>query len=326
MRTHSRREVLVSMASAGAAGLTARAAAALGVEAAQTTALTFAVPPGACDCHAHSFGDPQQFPLSPQRVYTPALRTVPQMQAMHRALGTTRVVIVQPSVYGTDNRCALDAITQHGSTARGVAVIAADTPDAALRDMARQGVRGIRLNLEQGGVTDPVVARQRLTSAVDRVKALNWHVQIYARLSLVASVVDQILAAPVPIVIDHFARAAGADGVDQPGFDAVLRAVRSGKAYVKLSAPYLSSTQAPAYGDMAPIARALIAANADRMLWGTDWPHVDGSVVAGRLPTDIAPFFPVDDGVLLNQLAIWTPDAAVRRKILVDNPARLYGF
>ncbi|MEO7190189.1 MAG: amidohydrolase family protein [Vicinamibacterales bacterium] len=322
--TYSRRDVLLGALTAGIAATSAHRVAALQAQA--VTAVSFRVPAGACDCHTHAFGDPQQFPMAPERVYTPGRATVPQMQALHRALHTERVVLVQPSVYGTDNRCTLDAIKQNGSGARGVAVIDATTSDSNLADLARQGIRGIRINLEQGGVTDMAVARQRLQAAIDRVKALNWHVEIYARLEFIAGVTEQILASPVPIVIDHFARAAATDGVQQPGFDLVLRAVRAGHAYVKLSAPYLNSTLAPDYGDMAPLAKALIGANPDRMLWGSDWPHPDARIVAGRKATDPAPAYQVDDGRLLSQLAAWAPDEVTRKKILVDNPARLYGF
>jgi predicted TIM-barrel fold metal-dependent hydrolase len=137
---------------------------------------------------------------------------------------------------------------------------------------------------------------------------------------------DDLLASPVQIVFDHFGGAQAAAGLDEPGVDTLRDLVSRGKAYVKVSAPYRSSSAAPGYGDMAPIAKALIAANPDRVLWGTDWPHPDSNVAPGRKPTDIAPFLPVDDVRVLDQLAVWAPHAALRGKILVENPARLYGF
>jgi predicted TIM-barrel fold metal-dependent hydrolase len=143
---------------------------------------------------------------------------------------------------------------------------------------------------------------------------------------VIESIGDRIAESPVPIVFDHFGGAQAASGTAQPGFDALLGLVRSGKAYVKISGAYRSSNAAPDYADVAPLAKALIAANPQRILWGSDWPHPDSSIVAGRKATDIAQLLPIDDGRVLNQLAVWAPDPAQRRTILVDNPARLYGF
>jgi predicted TIM-barrel fold metal-dependent hydrolase len=143
---------------------------------------------------------------------------------------------------------------------------------------------------------------------------------------LAAALKDRFATVPVPVVFDHFAGAQAALGVSQPGFDAVLGLVRSGKAYVKISGAYRASSQAPDYAEVAPFARALIEANADRIVWGTDWPHPDSRILPDRRATDIAPPLPVDDGRLLNLLPEWAPDPAVRKKILVDNPARLYGY
>jgi predicted TIM-barrel fold metal-dependent hydrolase len=289
------------------------------------TPVNFPVPADACDCHVHAL-DPRRFPFSPARTYTPAPATVAEMMALHRALGTTRVVVVQPSVYGTDNSCTLDAIQQQGSVARGVAVIDDNTPDSALDDMHRAGVRGIRLNLEAAGQTDPAIGIRLFQSALARVKGRPWHVQLLTRLSMVEGMKDTFAVSPVPIVLDHFAGAQAALGLEQPGFRTLLDLVHSGKAYVKISAPYRTSTRAPDYPDVAPLAKALIAANLQRILWGSDWPHPDSSQVASRKATDLAPFFQVDDGHNFNLFATWAPDPAQRKTILVDNPARLYDF
>jgi predicted TIM-barrel fold metal-dependent hydrolase len=187
-------------------------------------------------------------------------------------------------------------------------------------------MRGIRVNLEQGGVTDPAVASRLLDAAVARIAGTPFHLQIYARLTLVAALRDKFGALPMPVVFDHFAGAQAALGVGQPGFDAVLNLVRAGKAYVKISGAYRASEKAPDYPDVAPLARALIEANADRLVWGTDWPHPDSRILKDRRATDVAPPLPVDDGRLLNLLAEWAPEPALRRKILVDNPARLYSY
>ena len=308
----SRRRVLIGAAMAGIARL-ARAA-------------EFDMPAGACDCHVHIFGDVRRFLFVPTRVYTPGPASIEELTALHRALHISRVVIVQPSVYGTDNACTLDAIRRIGPTARGVAVIDAATPEAALDEMARTGIRGLRVNLATGGPADPAVGRQRLKAAVERANGRNWHIQVNTGLSFIERIQDDVMAALVPFVFDHFGGAQAVLGIDQPGFGTLLKLVRAGKAYVKLSAPYRSSTNAPSYPDVGPLAKALIDANPQRMLWGTDWPHPDSSLVPGRKPTDIAPRLPIDDRRILDQLAVWAPDPALRATILVENPARLYGF
>jgi predicted TIM-barrel fold metal-dependent hydrolase len=238
-----------------------------------------------------------------------------------------RVVIVHPSVYGTDNRCTLDALKQLGSSARAVAVIDASTPDASLDEMARTGVKGIRINLTQAGVSDPAVALKAFQTAADRAKAHNWHVQINTSPPIIEALGSQLMNSPVTIVFDHFGGAKSADGVQQKGFGTLVNLVKSGKAYVKISAAAdLVSTQAPDYQDVVPLAKALVSANPQRVLWGSDWPHPDSRVLPNRKNTDIAPLLQTDDGRVLNLLAVWVPDAATRKTILVDNPARLYGF
>jgi predicted TIM-barrel fold metal-dependent hydrolase len=291
-----------------------------------STPVNFDVPAGACDCHTHIHGDPQKFPFFTGRVYTPEPASPEEMSALHKALGIERVVIVTPSVYGTDNSATRFGMMARGATARGVAVIDDKTPDSDLDAMQKDGFRGIRLNLATGGINDPNVARARLTSGIDRVKARGWHVQVYTNMPLIPAVKDLVLASPVPIVFDHFGGAQAALGVEQPGFPDLVELVKSGKAYVKISGAYRASKLGPDYQDAVPFAKALIAANPDRIVWGTDWPHPDTVVPPGKQVTDVVPLYQIDDGRLLNQLAVWAPDAATRKKILVDNPARLYGF
>jgi predicted TIM-barrel fold metal-dependent hydrolase len=238
-----------------------------------------------------------------------------------------RVVVVHPSVYGTDNRCTVDAVRELGSRARGIAVIDPKTPEAELDDMARVGIRGIRINLTQAGVSDPSAAVRSFQAAVERAKARNWHVQVNTSPRIVEALSPHVQTSAVPIVFDHFGGAKSADGVKQPGFDALVSLVKTGKAYVKISAAAdLVSTKAPDYADVVPLAKALVAANPQRILWGTDWPHPDSRVLPDRKNTDIAPLVQTDDGLVLNLLPVWVPDAATRKAILVDNPARLYGF
>jgi predicted TIM-barrel fold metal-dependent hydrolase len=213
-----------------------------------------------------------------------------------------------------------------GADARGVAVIGPKNSDAELDAMEKAGIRGVRVNLATGGTNDPDEARRRFKAAVDRVKDRGWHVQVYTNASMIPLIKDTIATAPVTVVFDHFGGAQAAAGLQQPGFPELLELVKSGTAYVKISGAYRASTQGPEYTDVIPFARALIAANPDRIIWGTDWPHPDSVTPAGKKPSDVTPLFQIDDGKLLNQLAVWEPDAAVRKRILVDNPARLYKF
>lgn len=320
----SRRDVLITAAAAGAAAVLRPWTTVLASASQPTTPVNFDVPAGSSDCHAHIFGDPRRFPFWSSRAYTPEPASVEEMRVLHRALHTDRVVVVHPSVYGTDNSCTLDAVKQLGSSARAIAVIDDKTPEAALDEMDRAGVRGIRINLETSGQGDPAVARQRFEAGVERIKdRKHWHIQVYARLSVIEGAVDLINAAPMPVVFDHFGGAKAALGVAQPGFETLLKLLRSGKAYVKISGAYRSSTLAPDYPDVVPLAKALIAENPQRVLWGTDWPHP--SQVPGQR-MEVSPLLQIDDGRLFNQLAVWAPEAALRTTILVDNPTKLYGF
>jgi len=242
--------------------------------------------------------------------------------AMHRALHISRVVIVQPSVYGTDNSCLLDGMKQYGSEARGIAVLPIEISSATLDNMERAGIRGVRINLGTAANTNLDDARRRLKSAIEQIQGRKWCVQIYAALPVIQGLSDLILASPVPVVLDHFGGAKAALGVQQPGFDKLLELVRSEQGYVKISGAYRTSDQPPDYPDLVPLARALIEANPHRILWGSDWPHPDTG--AGRKPSDLSPLLRVDDGHLLDLLAKWAPDTASRNTILVDNPATLY--
>jgi predicted TIM-barrel fold metal-dependent hydrolase len=290
------------------------------------TPINFDVPAHACDCHTHIHGDVEAFPFFAGRVYTPGPASPEEMTTLHKALHIERVVIVTPSVYGTDNSSSLFGMKARGATARGVAVIDDKTTEAQLDTMHADGFRGIRINLATDGVNNPDVGRARFTAAIERIKARGWHVQLYTTLSMISAIRDVVLASPVPAVFDHFGGLEASLGLEQPGFADLIALVKSGKAYVKISGAYRSSNLAPDYQDMLPYARALIAANPDRIVWGTDWPHPDSAQVEGRRTTDLAPFHAIDDGRLLNQLPVWAPDADVRKKILADNPARLYGF
>lgn len=286
------------------------------------TAVAFAIPAGACDCHVHVF-DPTGFPYASGRIYTPPQASIGDLRNLQTALGFDRLVIVAPSVYASNNSCTIDAVRKFGPTrARGVAVIDASTTAAELDDMADAGVRGVRLNLESAGDTDSDAARRTLMSLAEIIQGRDWHIQFDTRLSVIQALKREIAELPMPVVFSHFGRARAALGPDEPGFSDLLDLVKSGRAYVKISAPYRTSAEPPDFPDVMPLAQALVAANPDRILWGSNWPH------PGRAPTSTmtALPYPNDDGRVLNLLPTWVPNAALRRKILVDNPATLYRF
>ncbi|MDP4006457.1 amidohydrolase family protein [Methylobacterium sp. NEAU K] len=324
----SRRQTL-ALAVVNGLALTDKTARAAAEAHAQTvkTPVTFQVPPGACDCHVHVIPDPAKFPFWDGRAYTPPVDPPDSLLALQHALKLDRVVIVTPSVYGTDNAATLDGLRLLGPhRARGVAVIGPGTSTAELDALVKAGIRGIRVNLEQAGVFDPAASASALESAVQQIGQRPWHLQVYSRLSVIAPLKQQLSALPVPVVFDHFAGAQAARGPDQPGFGDVLDLVRGGKAWVKLSGAYRASDRAPDYPDVVPLARALVAANPERLVWGSDWPHPDSTPRPGRKPTDLAPAQDVDDGRLLDLLAAWVPERATRDRILVDNPKQLYDF
>jgi len=290
------------------------------------TPVNFAIPPGACDCHTHIIGDPARFPFSENRVYTPETASPEEMSALHRALHIQRVVIVTPSFYGTDNSATLYGMKARGGNARGVAVIGEQTATSELEAMDRAGIRGVRINLATVNQADPIVARRLFQSAVERIRVLNWHLQMNTSLVVISGIKDLVATSPVPVVFDHFAGAQASLGLAQAGWADLVGLVRLGKAYVKLSAEYSVSTQEPDYPDVAAFAKALVAANPDRILWGSDWPHTNSKSSRARSIAEITPLTAFDDGRMLNQFALWIPDARLREKILVDNPARLYRF
>jgi predicted TIM-barrel fold metal-dependent hydrolase len=319
----SRRDLLIRASAAGAANLLRPVTDAFAAASQPNTPVNFKVPPGACDCHVHIFGDPQRFPFAPTRTYTPEAATVDELRNVHRALHLDRVVVIQASVYGTDNSCTLDAIKQLGPRARGIAVIDEKTSAAELDRMNRGGIRGVRINLGTAGQDDPAYARDRLLKTLKQIGGRPWHIQMYVALQVIAAIEKQLTTATVPIVFDHFGGAKAVLGVQQPGMTSLLRLLQTGKAYVKISGAYRASS-APDYQDAAPLAKVFVAANPERVLWGSDWPHPD--TATGREPTDVSPLLPIDDGRMLNFFASWVPNAAKRKMILVDNPAKLYAF
>jgi predicted TIM-barrel fold metal-dependent hydrolase len=280
------------------------------------------MPAGAVDCHNHIVGPLAKYPMAANRTYTPPEATVAQLRALRTQLGVPRNVIVQPSFYGFDNSCMLDAMAELGNSVRGIAVVPQTISDAELKTLATKNVVGVRLNLATMGIRDPKAAIDAINAFAPRFVPLGWHIQINTELSVVAAIAQTVGTLKVPVVFDHIANLDASKGVNQPGFGALVDLVKGGNIYVKLSAPYNLSKQ-PDWADIVPIAQTLIAASPGRMLWGTNWPHPGNA----RGPiTQITPYQTVDNPALLRAFAKHCPDPAIRKFILVDNPARLYRF
>jgi len=262
-----------------------------------------------CDCHFHIFGPFEQYPMSAGRSYTPPEALVPQYLQVAEALGIQRMVVVQASIYGTDNAVTLDAISQFGlDRARGVAVVDDSFDDAALRRMHEQGIRGVRFNMVSGNGTP----EDQLNALARRLAPLGWHIQIYADGPKMLELGPMLARLPVEVVIDHCGGVKAELGTDHAQFQALLQLLDSGRAWMKVSSYRASSAGAP-WRDVAANVRALAARAPERCVWGTDWPHAHMS------PQPEA-------GLLLDQFFEWVPDATLRQKILVDNPAKIYGF
>jgi predicted TIM-barrel fold metal-dependent hydrolase len=318
----TRRQVLIGGLAAGAARLVSRDVMYAAASQPQTKP-AFAVPPGAVDCAVHVF-DPSRFPYWQGRAYTPEPATLAELRQMLQALQLDRVVVVQGTPYGTDNHCVVASVRELGNRGRGVAIIDEKTSEASLDEMHEGGVRGVRLSVN--AANDPAGARERLKTTVDQLKRRkNWSLQLSANAATYDVLRAELLALPMTLVIDHFGQVQAANGVGQRGFATILELVKSGKAYVKISNAVSFSRQ-PDLSDATPYARALIDANPQRVVWGTAWPHPTAGSVPGRKPTDIAVHQQFDDGRALNMLTVWAPDAATKKLILVDNPARLYEF
>lgn len=283
-----------------------------------------ALPRGACDCHTHVFLDERTYPFDAARHYTPPPASTEALAAWHDALGIERVVVVQPSVYGLDHRATLEALRVLGpARARGVAVIDPAVPDATLDALAQAGVRGVRVNLIFGDGTTTAEAEAALRHTAERVARRGWHLQIYARTPLLAACMPTLRALPVPVVLDHHAGAQAALGERQDGLAAVLDLVASGRAWVKLSAPYRAA-EAPEDGGLEVLTRLLVRAHPGRVLWGSDWPHPQPG--AAPRVTDVSAPFKVDVPRVLRTLQRWLPDPVQQRRLFTDNPRSLYGF
>jgi len=272
----------------------------------------YAPPPGAVDAHCHVFGPGAVFPFAPQRKYTPCDASKEHLFALRDFLGLERNVIVQATCHGTDNRALVDALHAAQGRARGVASVAREVSDAQLRELDAAGVRGVRFNFVRRLVdTTP---REVLQEIARRVAALGWHIVIYFEAAELAQLYDFFASLPTTVVVDHMGRPDVVQPVDGPQFELFVRLLREHpNIWSKVSCPErLSKSGPPGYDDVVPFARRLVATFPDRVLWGTDWPHPN---LKGHMP---------DDGRLLDYVPRIAPTAELQRKLLVDNPGRLY--
>ncbi len=291
----------------------------------QHTAPHTAIPADATDCHMHVFGDLDLYPPAAKRSYTPLPASLAEYEAMCAIVGLKRNVFVSASAYGTDNRCMLDAMRSRGALCRGVAVIDDTITDAKLAEMNAIGVRGVRVNAATFGVTDPGAIAAELSRTIARIAPFGWHVQIFAGLAMLEALHVTLADAAVPIVIDHMGLPRADLGLEQPGFAKVLRLLSLGHCWVKVSGTYRVSASTTDFSDATPFVRALIAANPGRCIWGSDWPHTGAHKQSFQSGPPSIAYRPLDDGTLLDLLADAT-DASTFKRILVDNPALLYGF
>lgn len=284
------------------------------------------IPAGATDCHMHIFGPPDRYPPSPARTYTPVPAYLPEYRAVADALGLERTVVVQPSAYGSDNSCTLDAVAEIGPSARAVVGIDASTSDDELKAMHARGARGVRLNAASRGLDDIGEIGALADAIAGRIAPLGWHLQIFTNLSVIKGLAPRLGSMPVPVVFDHMALARAESGPDQAGFDTLCDLLAGGRCWVKVSGAYRISSREPAFADAAPIIRALIQANPRRAVWGTDWPHTGGHGHKQDAEAPPIELRRIDTAGLLEQVADCAGDRQTLTRVLVGNPAELYDF
>jgi D-galactarolactone isomerase len=271
----------------------------------------FRAPPGTVDTHIHLYGPPDRYPVAPTNVLPVPDAPLSAYEAVMPCLGIARCVVVQPSAYGFDNRCTLDAVTALGDRARAVVAVSPEVDDAELERMTRAGARGIRFHMLAGGV----MRWEWLEEMAARVHGFGWHVQLQLNGREIEPRVVALRRLPCDLVIDHTGKFIDPVSPDHPAFRALLSLVDTGRVWVKLSAPYETSKEGPPhYMDVGRLARELIRVAPERMVWATNWPHPS---VKGDPP---------DDAMLLGTLRHWAGDDATANRILAENPARLYGF
>lgn len=275
------------------------------------------LPSGACDTHAHICGPAHKFAYAQERIYTPPDSTLEDYLHLLGVLGIDRAVLVQPSVYGTDNRALLDALSRHRQGLRGVVVVEPDISTAEIRALDDAGIRGVRFNLVDHTGERNVVPVDVIPALAKIIAPFGWHIEFLVNLDEAPKFASGIAGLPVDVVVGHlgYPRTGAGPWASAASLDDFLRLFERGRCWVKLTGPYrISAAPDLPYTDVTPLARRLAAVNPDRLIWGTDWPHV---MCKKPMP---------NDGDLTDLIADWLPDAALRERVLVANPARLYGF
>lgn len=290
------------------------------------TSSTFKAPNGACDCHVHVVSpDTSLYPMVVPRVYTPPPADLEKLKAHLQRLTLSRVVIIQPSFYGTDNRFILESTQRLGASGRAVVVIDKKTSDVELQKMIAMGARGVRMNIEtsKGGESMDAI-RLELRELAQRIKDFKLHIQIYATAKTIAALANEITASPVPVVLDHFAGVQANNFHQNPDLGIIVDLLKSNNVYIKLSGIYRISQQKPDYEEVKDLANLFIQTNANRLVWGSDWPHTN--TIKGTPFDTVTPYREVDDPRIIHLLPTWTSDSSVIQKILVQNPEHLYRF
>src|SRR5262245_20086739 len=273
--------------------------------------MPFKPPPLACDAHCHVFGPAAKFPYDPKAAYVPVDAPLEDLHQLHGRLGLQRAVIVHASCHGSEMRATLDAISRSGGMYRGTAIIDSSYTENDFQRMHDGGIRGVRFNFVKhlGGRPDMGF----FNKTVERLRAMDWHLILHLDAEDLVEFESTFRKLPVPFVIDHMGRVKAADGLDQPPFRVLLETLANDRCWIKICGAERVSSKGPPFTDAAPFAQALVKAAPDRVLWGTDWPHPN------------VKWMP-DDAALLELFPLMAPDAALQQQILVDNPARLYGF
>jgi predicted TIM-barrel fold metal-dependent hydrolase len=268
-------------------------------------------PPGACDTHIHLFGPAERYPFAPDSPYTAHDALPETFIALQNTLGLSTAVIVSPGGYGRDYSLLADVLAKYPDRFRGIALLRDDTPASEIARLTNLGVRGMRMMSAKRGQHVPNYSKE----IAARVNEHGWHIQFYPHGTDIVEYADKLLALPNTIVLDHFASIPAAGGIDQPAVKAVLKMLDSGRVWLKLSGPMRCTSEPPPYPSVTPLAHVFVKHAPERMVWGSDWPHVnlDGMVMP-------------NDGDLLDLLLEWVPDAAVRNRILTQNANTLYGF
>ena len=272
------------------------------------------LPAEACDCHVHICGPAAAYSYAPERIYTPPDALLPDYLAMLETLGLERAVLVQPSVYGTDNAVMLGALEEMGERARGVAVLGDEVEESELTRLDAAGIRGVRFNLVDLAAPTGALPLERARALAQRIAPLGWHMEFLIHVDDVADLDARFTDFPVDVVFGHLGYVRPGQDPGIAGFKALLRLIERGRAWVKLTGPYRITAGGLPYAETDPFARALLEAAPERLVWGSDWPHV---MVKGEMP---------NDGDLCDILIHWAGDGGRLEKVLVTNPAALYGF